>query len=269
MTLDTFDYRGYNIFVDQEIEIDDFFNPRKTYEPLGTMVCFHKRYMLGDNHDFDNPQELMEFVEQDDVLALPLFLMDHSGIAMRTKGFGDADPHGWDWGQVGYIYVTMEEVEEEFGNANADLRIIDKAYEVLKAEVEEYSNFISGEVFRIEIHDPEGELIESIDGILGTKMLDIEKEEAQAIVDDVIRKEANELLSEEKYVVRKRCPNCKHLLIEVGVKLYGIQTFPPFSKARESHTPPYEYVTQKMGCSGCNYEWREYYKLTLVGYEGT
>jgi len=29
-------------------------NPRTDYDQLATMVCFHRRYTLGDDHDFSD-----------------------------------------------------------------------------------------------------------------------------------------------------------------------------------------------------------------------
>lgn len=261
MALDTVEYRGYNIFVDQEVMLDDdFVNPRMN-DNLGIMVCFHRRYILGDAHGFDTPQELLEFTQRDDVLALPLFLLDHSGVAMCTRGFNGCDPQGWDWGQVGYIYVTYEELKQEYGNINPN--IIETAKHVLTAEVTEYSDFIAGNVYIIDIHDPEGELVESMHGIIGTDALDNAKEEAQAIVDNIIEKEAHELLPEDKYVKRKVCPNCKKPLKEIGVTLGGNTHYMDVGNYKK----PYWKITQKVACGDCKHEWQEKYELELVGYE--
>ena len=40
-----------------------------------------------------------------------LYLYDHSGITMSTGSFCDS----WDSGQVGFIYVTKEDIEKEYG----------------------------------------------------------------------------------------------------------------------------------------------------------
>lgn len=34
-------------------------NPREDYDNLGTMVCWHKRYALGDKHDFGEPDDFL------------------------------------------------------------------------------------------------------------------------------------------------------------------------------------------------------------------
>ena len=82
-------------------------SPRE-WDNLGTMVCFHKRYDLGDKHDYDENNydswdELKEdIIKQENVhTILPLYLYDHSGITMNTTGFSCR----WDSMRVGFIFV--------------------------------------------------------------------------------------------------------------------------------------------------------------------
>jgi hypothetical protein len=42
------------IYVDDDPE-----NPREHYDHLGKMVCFHRRYDLGDKHDYSDLDELL------------------------------------------------------------------------------------------------------------------------------------------------------------------------------------------------------------------
>jgi hypothetical protein len=44
-------YKGYQIKIEQD-ELDE--SPRE-WEPLGTMVCWHKNYELGDKHSYTRP----------------------------------------------------------------------------------------------------------------------------------------------------------------------------------------------------------------------
>jgi hypothetical protein len=52
-SLDSIEYKGHtiNIFPDGDAP-----NPRKEFDSLGTMVCFHRRYNLGDRHEFRDPE---------------------------------------------------------------------------------------------------------------------------------------------------------------------------------------------------------------------
>src|SRR6187402_3409459 len=40
------------------ISDDDPMSPRE-WDNIGTMVCFHKRYTLGDKHDYKEPQDFL------------------------------------------------------------------------------------------------------------------------------------------------------------------------------------------------------------------
>lgn len=119
-------------------------NPRD-WENLGTMVCFHRRYNLGDKHDFtveEISQNLLR--EQGAIVILPLFLYDHSGLSMSTSTFRGRAPHaGWDSGAVGYIYATKEDVTREFGDDYTE----EKVEDILRSEVEVYDKYLRGEVY--------------------------------------------------------------------------------------------------------------------------
>lgn len=191
------------------------FSPRdpEYQENLGTMVCWHRRHNLGDQHDFTSPSEFAiemaskhvsqknvmsalvngefadfrvhqnsaddnysveakiglipgkeRWVEMDwaiakdtfeviegeatfdleedvlgncypdellrlcekcgDVAILPLFLYDHSGLAMSTGSFvGRAHHAEWDSGQVGYIYMTKDTAMKELAMEGDTLRV--------------------------------------------------------------------------------------------------------------------------------------------------
>jgi len=50
--IETIEYKNYNIQLCYDTFPDD---PRKFNENLGFMACFHKRYNLGDKHNFSEP----------------------------------------------------------------------------------------------------------------------------------------------------------------------------------------------------------------------
>ena len=117
-------------------------NPRN-WDNLGTMVCFHKRYDLGDTTDYRSENydawgDLRNDIEENEgeVTILPLYLYDHGGITIRTSPFGCQ----FDSGQVGFIYVSKDKIEKE---GIDESRVI----EYLENEVETYDKFLRGECF--------------------------------------------------------------------------------------------------------------------------
>lgn len=138
---------------------EDPINPREDFDHIGTMVCWHRRYNLGDKHEFGDVHDFQEFVAENPyILTLPLYLYDHSGITMNTTGFSCP----WDSGQVGVIYVTKERAIEEWGEDWED-----KALACLKSEVEEYDDYLRGNVWGYVIENEEGECVESCWGFIG------------------------------------------------------------------------------------------------------
>src|SRR3990170_8576829 len=130
------DYKGFTIKIFQDEDPGD---PRE-WDNLGTMVCFHKRYTLGDkdngyqSEDFNGWDELEAKLRQDGArIILPLYMYDHSGITIRTRGYSEIDSAGWDWGQIGFIYATAKDIRKEYGYLTKGN--IDKAQKVLQAEV--------------------------------------------------------------------------------------------------------------------------------------
>lgn len=138
-----------------EISRDDFTESPRNWDNIGTMLCTHRRYNLGDeerlsssdilvriaddvgidtepfrNGDMDEEdlyKQVMEHTEN--AVILPLSLHDHSGISMSV-----GVQRGWDSGQVGFIYATKEHLREELGHSENELFSSDKNREPVVGE---------------------------------------------------------------------------------------------------------------------------------------
>jgi hypothetical protein len=185
--IDSIEYKSrfINIFPDQDSP-----NPRVEFDHLGTMVCFHRRYNLGDRHEYRDPNEFAEFLKEEKPICLPLYLFDHSGITMSTESerFRACDPQGWDWGMVGYIYVTKADTRKEYGVKRVTRKTLNKVTKLLQAEVEEYDHYLTGNVYGYEITKGErqaGEVIDSCWGFFGHPE-DYVIPKAKAVIDQII-----------------------------------------------------------------------------------
>lgn len=174
------EYKGYTIKIFQDT---DPLNPRTDWDHCDTMVCFHRRYNLGDKHDwkdsFNSWQELAEQIEKDfkPVVMLPLYLYDHSGITISTGPFSCP----WDSGQVGFIFMSREEALKNWSRKRVTKKLQDRIEKFLESSVKEYDDYLTGNVYGFEI-TKDGEDIESCWGFFG----DYEKNvllEARSIVD--------------------------------------------------------------------------------------
>ena len=137
---------------------------------LGTMVCWHRRYRLGEKHGYEMPSDFEAEWNNDNAVILPLYLYDHSGITMRTSPFSCP----WDSGQVGVIYVSHEKIIKEYGALNEDT--LKKATDCLVAEVEVYDQYLTGDVYGYVVKkvtqckgckDMEAEIVDSCFGFYG------------------------------------------------------------------------------------------------------
>ena len=70
------------------------------YERMVNIVS--SRFRHGPKTEERAVDDAMLNVISEKYIMMPLYLMDHSGLAMQTESFHDP----WDSGQVGWIYVT-------------------------------------------------------------------------------------------------------------------------------------------------------------------
>ena len=190
---------------------------------LGEFVCWHNSYKLGHDHNFDSPidfflnlaykidsyrtdnienayyegfidecqamKSLRKVIDKDDnLIMLPLYLYDHSGLAIGTTPFHCP----WDSGQVGYVYATKERCDYLGVDFN-----IDNVEKNLDNEVKLYNTYLSGDVYGFEIveydeeYGDEYDTVDSCWGFYGTDM----KENGMIDYMNVTEEELNQILT--------------------------------------------------------------------------
>lgn len=141
----------------------DSMNPRQEWENFGKMICFHKRYKLGDTDHKWDINSFQEFLEENEknIICLSLYLYDHShsGITISCAPFNDYFDSGCVG--VGVIYVTYDEIRKEFNKERVTKAIKEKVINRLKAEVETYDRYLTGQVYGFVMEDSSGETIDS------------------------------------------------------------------------------------------------------------
>lgn len=70
-------------------------NPREDYDNFGKMVCWHKRYNLGDKHDYENTSELLGRLVLGSVNADTAINYVKSGKANSVRLEYDPSEKGW------------------------------------------------------------------------------------------------------------------------------------------------------------------------------
>ena len=124
-------------------------SPRE-WDNLGTMICFHKRRNLGDDHDYEHHdysgwEEMKKAIIKNENVGviLPLYLYDHSGITISTSPFSCP----WDSGQIGYIIISKEKMLKEYGGKIVTKKLKERVTEYLISEVETYNQYLRGDVY--------------------------------------------------------------------------------------------------------------------------
>lgn len=194
----TIEYKGYTIKIAQDESPE---SPRE-WDNLGKMVCFHSRYNLGDKHTYTTPEEFLKAypLTGGKNFILPLYLYDHSGITISTKPFGDR----WDSGQVGFIYVSVENAKKEFPNRKEWKNLKAHVYKILEGEVKTYDQFLTGDIWGYDIEGSN----ESCWGFYGQEEAIAE---AKSVVDSLVIEEARKKANRTKNYIQSHVPlNYRH-----------------------------------------------------------
>ncbi len=184
--LEVVEYKGYNIkiYLDEDPE-----NPRTAWDNFGHMICFHSRYNLGDKHDM-SLEDAKELEKSKDVISLPLYLYDHSGLTIRTYPFSCP----WDSGKIGFVYVTKEEVRKEYSCKLVTKKIKEKVINLLRSEVEEYDNYLTGEVYGYRIVDDNEEERDSCWGFFGNEWREMILSDCKQMIDYYVEEDLKEAI---------------------------------------------------------------------------
>jgi len=234
---ETIKYKGYKIktYYDENGE-----SPRE-WDNLGTIAYNHSRYNLGEEK-IDDPidwlsslldiekEELYEIAEKngidtysnemlshlfdlakDQMVIMPLYLYDHSGLTISTSGFSCS----WDSGQVGYNYCTLEKAIEnwilpkdstwdtlmdDWHYKGQKVSLRDATIRVLEGEIETFDQFLTGDVYGYDSG------IHSCWGFYGEEGYKDMIAEAKSEIDYEIIKKRKEYQSKLKTLIRNRTP---------------------------------------------------------------
>lgn len=138
------------------LEIYQDENPEscREWDNLGIVTCSHRSYSLSDKdapkvdpestgcNSWDEVEQYL-IKEEEAKVILPIYMYDHSGITINTTGFSC----GWDSGQVGFIYCTVEKIKAEFGCKRITKKLIEKVEKILKNEIKTYDQYITGDIY--------------------------------------------------------------------------------------------------------------------------
>lgn len=153
-----------------EIITDDTPGDPREWDNLCTMVCWHRNYRLGDEHNYDGIedffqtlckevlgkgcdetaelywQDMLKMLQESNLILIKAINMyDHSGITVSTSN-GYPYNDRWDAGCVGFIYVTKKRIFEERGDITEE-NWKERADKYLEGEMETYDQYLRGDTY--------------------------------------------------------------------------------------------------------------------------
>ena len=78
------------------MEDDEPLNPRTDWDNFGHMVCWHRQYNLGDEHQFEDSNDLLKQLVRDSVSPDTVIELVKSGKADRVKLEYDRSAGSWE-----------------------------------------------------------------------------------------------------------------------------------------------------------------------------
>lgn len=109
--------------------------------------------------------DLLEMFATHNVI-IPVSCYEHGGITISASG-RRAGWDSFDSGQLGFVYVSHEDIKKEFNVKRLTKKVLERAEKLLISEVEEYDHYLCGEVYGYIIEDENGEQLDSCWGFLG------------------------------------------------------------------------------------------------------
>lgn len=146
----------YRYRLEQDCDASD---PREDFDHFATMVCWHRRSSLGDRQPTETEMDalsrkgfplLQRYLSMTEgaVYVAPLGLYEHSGMTMWLGGgTSPFDTAGWDSGTVGFIYITRDQLKAAGFEPGDTVEGEDVAAMIARQEVEEYDQFLTGDVW--------------------------------------------------------------------------------------------------------------------------
>jgi len=138
-------------------------NPLNSFDMLGHFEFFHRNYDLGHKNLFEDLNEAIEYSKSKEVVSLPVYMYDHSGVTVKTTPFSCR----WDSGLLGFIWVTKEKIRSEYNCKRITKKIMQKVNDNLIGEIKLLDDYLTGNVFGFQLYNKKGIEIDSCWGFYG------------------------------------------------------------------------------------------------------
>ena len=205
MEHENIEYKGHTIVIENDPDPE---NPRTEWDNLSEIHCCSSRYYLGEhNHkSWEDCHEAIAEHKRNGAVVIDLYAYIHGGTRLSLASFHGRLSQGhaeFDSGQSGFVVIPKKGIIENWGKKNWTKKLIDKAYDVAKGEVETFNQYLAGEVYGYNVDDYD-------DSCCGYYSVEDAMAEAKSIVDykvEEVEKEAEE----QKLLVEPMFPGMEKL----------------------------------------------------------
>ena len=187
-----YDYREITLKDDLCLEISrdtDIENPRENDCNAATFYCLKSpRRKIGDI--IDSAYHLNEtkrtLAKTGEYAILPIYIHEHSDIALRTVPFSDI----WDSACIGFAVANINDFMKRRISDTPVSRCeaMHRAEDCIRNELEAYSDYLAGNCWQYCITDEDGNVVDSCSGCDD----DMETDQPLAIIADGIRADGDE-----------------------------------------------------------------------------
>ncbi|EGK7562538.1 hypothetical protein IO476_001584 [Campylobacter coli] len=157
-------HEGISVFTldgkEIRIEQDEFYNP---FDDCGNPSFFNllKRYDIGEKEidgldytDFENIQEIEDYLNNKGYIWIRVGAYIHGGIALYSEGNKPRTcSYGWDNGCAGYAYFTKEQARNIFDVKRISAKFRNKLYANIEAFIKELEAYLEGNIYTLYIDD--------------------------------------------------------------------------------------------------------------------
>ena len=166
--METFEKNGYKVTIEQD---EDATSPSENQDEHAFIATTRNRYFEVDGPNGETASTIGENLEEWEKThhVYKLNAMIHSGVHLSITSDLKQYYMGFDSGQIGFLLVTRDESEIPYPQKYAE------------GMVEEWNQYLSGDVWGFTIEDGEGNHIDSCFGFYG---FDYAKSEAESAVPD-------------------------------------------------------------------------------------
>jgi hypothetical protein len=173
--IETFEEGGYTVRIERDPD------------PLDPSDCFmgkiafldSSRHTLGNERVTAERMDELRHMPEDECVRIPVYAHVHSGTTLKASDSGNPFSCPWDSRQCGFTYADAETVKQFFGVIAITPEIRRQAEEVLRQDVEAYSNWLSGQYCGYVIEDEDEN---HVDSRWGYDDLDYCREEAKSVL---------------------------------------------------------------------------------------